>query len=132
MPERRELVGSVHDELTLFARRARGLSQPGGLSLVAYTLLTHVLANPEVRPVDLAGFYRLDKSTVSRQLADLERLGLLERGAHGQPLRVTAAGRAQVRAATTAQRSALEARLQDWDDADVAGFADYLRRFNAG
>jgi DNA-binding MarR family transcriptional regulator len=132
MPVRRELLGSVHDELTLFARRARGLAQGGGLSLVAYTLLTHVLANQDARPVDLAGFYRLDKSTVSRQLADLERLGLLERGAHGQPLRVTDAGRAQVDAATAVQRAALEGRLQDWDDEDVLAFAEYLRRFNAG
>ena len=89
-------IARLYDELAAFARRARWLSAGlhPGLSLVAYTLLSHAAGEPDVRAADLAERYALDKSTVSRQIALLEQQGLLHRsgerpGRRGHVLEVT-------------------------------------------
>jgi DNA-binding MarR family transcriptional regulator len=46
-----------------------------GLSFVAFGVLTYVDSAPSPHAKDLADVYGLDKSTVSRQLADLEAQG---------------------------------------------------------
>jgi DNA-binding MarR family transcriptional regulator len=130
-----DAIDGIHRELNVLARRVRSEAHRlhPDLSFVAYTLLGHVNATGGCRAVDLAGLYQLDKSTVSRQVADLERRGLLERGpgARGQLLRVTAAGRAELAAAAAGQRAALARRLDGWDGADLRAFAGYLERYNA-
>jgi DNA-binding MarR family transcriptional regulator len=136
-PDRRRSVDVIHSELNVFARRVRALVNRlhPDLSFVAYTLLAHVHATGGCRAVELAGHYALDKSTVSRQVTDLERRGLLERTADAdrpgsQVLRVTPAGRQKIEAATGRQRAVLDRRFDDWSEADLATFAEYLRRFN--
>jgi DNA-binding MarR family transcriptional regulator len=125
----------IHRELNTLARRVRAEAHRlhPALSFVAYTLLGHARATGGCRAVDLAALYQLDKSTVSRQVADLERRGLLERapGGRGQRLRVTAAGLAELAAAAAGQREALARRLAGWDEADLRAFAGYLERYNA-
>jgi DNA-binding MarR family transcriptional regulator len=75
-----------------------------------------------------------DHTTVSRQLAKLERLGLISRQADGDDRRVrtaslTAAGDGIVRAITAARRRLLSRALADWSDADRASLAILNRRF---
>jgi DNA-binding MarR family transcriptional regulator len=131
---RDESAGEIHRELNVFARRVRALATRlhPELSFVGYTLLAHVSATGGCRAVDLAGLFQLDKSTVSRQVADLEARGLLEALAEGRgrQLRVTTAGRAELAAAAGRQREALDDRLTGWADEDLRAFAAYLRRFN--
>jgi DNA-binding MarR family transcriptional regulator len=79
--------------------------------------------------------YLLDKSTVSRQVADLEKRGLLERVVDPddrriQTLQVTATGRAKVEAANESLRGMLEERLRGWSSADLGRLAHDLVRFN--
>lgn len=72
---------TIQREMTAFARRARasaGRMHPE-LSLVSYTLLGHLEESGGCRATDLAAHYALDKSTVSRQVAALERTELIER-----------------------------------------------------
>ncbi|MFH8342095.1 MarR family winged helix-turn-helix transcriptional regulator [Streptomyces sp. AM6-12] len=124
--------------MTVFARRARasaGRMHPE-LSLVSYTLLGHLEESGGCRATDLAAHYALDKSTVSRQVAALERAGLIERrpdpaDQRVQVLQLTAAGQEILAQVTRRRRAAFQERLADWPEDDLARFAAYLERYNA-
>jgi DNA-binding MarR family transcriptional regulator len=132
-------AAEVQRELTVFARRVRangGRWHPE-LPFVAHSLLSEIAATDGCRAVDLAQLYRLDKSTVSRQVADLEARGLVVRvpdpaGGRGQLLRASEAGSALLADAARAQREELERRVADWEPGALAQFASLLRRFNTG
>ncbi|MFF9276643.1 MarR family winged helix-turn-helix transcriptional regulator [Streptomyces griseosporeus] len=133
-----EVVETIQREMTIFARRARasaGRMHPE-LSLVSYTLLGHLEERGGCRATDLAAHYALDKSTVSRQVAALERAGLIERRVDAedhrvQVLHLTEAGCRILAQVTESRRAAFRARLADWPEEDLARFADYLVRYNA-
>ncbi|MFF1302309.1 MarR family winged helix-turn-helix transcriptional regulator [Streptomyces sp. NPDC058307] len=124
--------------MTAFARRARasaGRLHPE-LSLVSYTLLGHLEERDGCRATDLAAHYALDKSTVSRQVAALERAGLIERRQDPedhrvQVLHLTAAGRRILGRVTVSRRAAVGERLAEWSQEDLERFAEYLVRYNA-
>ncbi|MEU9558556.1 MarR family winged helix-turn-helix transcriptional regulator [Streptomyces fumanus] len=124
--------------MTVFARRARasaGRMHPE-LSLVSYTLLGHLEERGGCRATDLAAHYALDKSTVSRQVAGLERAGLVERrpdpdDARVQVLDLTETGRNILAQVTVSRRAAFRERLADWPEEDLVRFAAYLERYNA-
>jgi DNA-binding MarR family transcriptional regulator len=129
----------VQRELTVFARRVRALTARlhPELPFVAYSLLSHIEATGGCRAVDLAAHYGLDKSTVSRQIADLERRGLVARapdpaGGRARVLRVSAAGRELLAEADRRHRAELDRRLADWSPREVEVFARLLRRYNDG
>jgi DNA-binding MarR family transcriptional regulator len=135
---RTEDTARLYEELTAFARRARSLSAGlhPGLTLVTYTLLSHVASEPGARAADLAERYALDKSTVSRQVDLLEKQGLLRRagerpGRRGQVLEITPAGTQLLAAAAASLQEKLAARLASWSDHDVATLANLLAQFNA-
>ncbi|MFD7321249.1 MarR family winged helix-turn-helix transcriptional regulator [Streptomyces sp. NPDC059875] len=131
-------VDTIQRELTAFARRARAAAARlhPELPLVSYTLLAHIDDQHGCRATDLAAHYLLDKSTVSRQVAGLEKLGLVERRPDPDDHRVqvlhpTGAG-TRVLASTQASRlAAYQERLKDWSAEDLARFAAYLLRYNA-
>jgi DNA-binding MarR family transcriptional regulator len=125
--------------LTTLARRARDVGDElhPSISLVDYTLLTQIDVTPGMRAADLAAHFCLDKSTLSRQLEQLISAGLLRRdgeqpGRRGYALALTPAGRQRLDAAAQAVRGRLAERLTDWDDRDIAAFAQLLSRFNRG
>ena len=96
---------------------------------------TQVDVEPGMRAADLAAHFGLDKSTLSRQLEQLISAGLLRRdgerpGRRGVVLTLTAAGRQHLDAAGQAVRDRLAERLTDWDDRDIAAFAQLVTRFN--
>ncbi|WP_170102278.1 MarR family winged helix-turn-helix transcriptional regulator [Streptomyces viridosporus] len=133
-----EAVEVIQREMTVFARRARasaGRMHPE-LSLVSYTLLGHLETSGGCRATDLAAHYALDKSTVSRQVAALERSGLVERRADPedqrvQVVRLTRAGRRILARVTESRRAAFAERLADWPEEDLRRFAGYLEHYNA-
>ncbi|MEU6217463.1 MarR family winged helix-turn-helix transcriptional regulator [Streptomyces sp. NPDC047022] len=128
---------TIHRELTAFARRARasaGRMHPE-LSLVSYTLLGHLEESGGCRATDLAAHYALDKSTVSRQVAALERAGLIERRLDPddhrvQVLALTATGTQILAQVTESRREAFRERLLGWAEDDLERFAAYLLRYN--
>lgn len=130
-------VETIQREMTAFARRARasaGRMHPE-LSLVSYTLLGHLEERGGCRATDLAAHYALDKSTVSRQVAALERAGLIERRLDPddhrvQVLHLTPAGSALLVQVTESRRSAFRERLDGWPEDDLTRFAEYLLRYN--
>lgn len=133
-----EAVESIQREMTVFARRARasaGRLHPE-LSLVSYTLLGHLEERDGCRATDLAAHYALDKSTVSRQVAALERAALVERRVDPddhrvQVLHLTETGREILAQVTVSRRAAFKERLADWPEEDLVRFAGYLVRYNA-
>jgi DNA-binding MarR family transcriptional regulator len=127
----------LYQGLGCMVRRSRDLSAElhPRLSLVAYTLLTHIASTPKARAADLAAYFGLDKSTVSRQLDELINDGLLRRageqpGRRGLTLVVTAEGHRELRAAADCVRARLAEWLADWDDQDLAVFARLVTKFN--
>ncbi|MEU7291935.1 MarR family winged helix-turn-helix transcriptional regulator [Streptomyces exfoliatus] len=137
-PPREASVDVIQRELTAFARRARAAAARvhPELPLVSYTLLAHIEEQRGCRATDLAAHYLLDKSTVSRQLAGLEKLGFVERRPapddhRVQVLHPTEAGAKVLAAAQTSRLAAYQERLKDWSADDLAGFAAYLLRYNA-
>ncbi|GHA98494.1 MULTISPECIES: MarR family winged helix-turn-helix transcriptional regulator [Streptomyces] len=136
--EREESLDVIQRELTAFARRARAAAARlhPDLPLVSYTLLAHIDHRQGCRATDLAAHYMLDKSTVSRQVATLEKLGLVER--HPDPddhriqvLHPTTAGVRALASTQASRRAAYRERLGEWTADDLARFAEYLLRYNA-
>ncbi|MFD3723582.1 MarR family winged helix-turn-helix transcriptional regulator [Streptomyces sp. NPDC058671] len=137
-PLREASVDVIQRELTAFARRARAAAARvhPELPLVSYTLLAHIEEQSGCRATDLAAHYLLDKSTVSRQIAALDKLGLVERRPAPDDHRVhvlhpTEAGTTVLTTARTSRRAAYQERLKDWQPEDLARFAAYLLRYNA-
>ncbi|MFD0023067.1 MarR family winged helix-turn-helix transcriptional regulator [Streptomyces sp. NPDC058382] len=136
--EREESLDVIQRELTAFARRARAAAARlhPELPLVSYTLLAHIDDRQGCRATDLASHYMLDKSTVSRQVSTLEKLGLVER--HPDPadhriqvLHPTEAGTRALASTQASRRAAYQERLADWSAEDLDRFATYLLRYNS-
>ncbi|AJF66110.1 MarR family winged helix-turn-helix transcriptional regulator [Streptomyces vietnamensis] len=137
-PPREASVDVIQRELTAFARRARAAAARvhPELPLVSYTLLAHIEEQRGCRATDLAAHYLLDKSTVSRQIAGLEKLGFVERRPAPEDHRVqvlhpTEAGTKVLAAAQTSRMAAFQQRLEDWSAEDLARFAAYLLHYNS-
>lgn len=135
--DREASVETIQRELTAFARRARATAARlhPQLSLVSFTLLAHLAEQRGCRATDLAAHYMLDKSTVSRQVAALERLGFVERRPDPDDQRVhvlhPSAQGYEALASVQASRLALfRERLADWSEEDLATFAGYLERYS--
>jgi DNA-binding MarR family transcriptional regulator len=130
-------VDTIQHELTAFARRARATAarMHPELSLVSYTILAHLEDQQGCRATDLAAYYLLDKSTVSRQVAALEEAGLLERRRDPADHRVhvlhlAPRGVEVLASARTRRRESFRERLADWAPEDLERFAGYLVRYN--
>lgn len=138
MPDRDDSVDTIQRELTAFARRARHKASQlhPDLSLVTYSMLDLVNERGACRGADLAAHFMLDKSTVSRQVGALEKMGLLRREAdpddqRGQLLKLTDAGERILAEAAEQRRVSFAERFRTWNDADLANFAAYLTRYGA-
>ncbi|MEZ0064112.1 DNA-binding MarR family transcriptional regulator [Streptacidiphilus sp. MAP12-20] len=135
---RTESIDSIQRELTAFSRRARALASQihPGMTLVSYAILDHLRECGGCRGTDLATHFLLDKSTVSRQVATLEKLGLVERSPdpedqRGQIIHPSDRGAELLRAAGEQRRQAFLSRLAHWSDEDIDLFAVLLERYNA-
>ncbi len=132
-------VATVFDELTAITRRTAARFRRGAapLSFVDHSMLSFIVHTPRCRATDIAAGFHLNRSTVSRQLAELLELGLVDYApedglpGRGRVLQVTPEGRQQLANSAEAQRRALQQRLEDWSDAEIAALAELLTRFNA-
>ncbi|NED98510.1 MarR family transcriptional regulator [Phytoactinopolyspora alkaliphila] len=129
-------------ELTLLWRRLRWMSVTlarkvdDGLEAPAYGLLGAVHdAGSGVRGGDLAERFGLDKSTVSRQIAQLESLGLVERvtdpdDKRARLIHITDAGRDMVFRLRVARGEWLRTALQPWAESDVERLVALVGKLN--
>jgi DNA-binding MarR family transcriptional regulator len=95
----------------------------GGLDRASIPLLAALEEKDYARPSELAAALELDPSTVSRQLAHLERLGLAERSADqvdGRASRIslTPRGRQNLSTVRDSRAELLEGVFADWAEGD--------------
>jgi DNA-binding MarR family transcriptional regulator len=105
------------------------------LQLAGYAVLLWLAANDYARSADVAAALDLDKGAVSRQIDQLERLGLVERvpDAHDKRahnLVLTAKGSQGVEALQERGRTELQQTLAPWSTKDIDAFVSLLRRYN--
>ena len=136
-----DAFGRLEREIGLLLRRSRAISARlagvlhKDLDGAAYGLLALLQDAGPLRASDLVGRLGLDKSTVSRQVATLVDLGLVERTAdpadgRAQVLTPSAEGSARLARIPTVRRARWEADLADWPASDVAALGELLARLN--
>lgn len=137
-------LADAERELTRFLRRFRAASQTlaetvhpeleaGGYGLLVnlFELLTE---RPDgVRASDLATVLHQHKSTTSRSIGELEKLGLLQRvpdpsDARARLVQFTDTGEHSLRTVRAARRRKLSESLSRWPQDDVEDLARLLRR----
>ncbi len=140
-PARENVTGGtlalLEQELTLLARHQLSSNQHEpdlGLDRSGYQLLTRL----ELGPLSLGGLaeaFKLDVSTVNRQVASLRRKGLVERvgdpdGGLAKLLRPTRSGLALLRKDRKVRHGHVAHVIEDWDPADVERLQELLALFN--
>jgi DNA-binding MarR family transcriptional regulator len=133
-----DLGASLVDLLSFLSspRRDDALLREAGVSLdrALFPLLVRLGARGPLGVAQLADQVGRDHTTVSRQLAKLESLDLVERCETGadrrrRAARLTPGGVKIVQAITLARRRLLSAALAEWSEADRAALAGLNRRF---
>lgn len=127
----------LEQELTLLARHQISGQQSSDLTLdrSGYQLLSRL----ELGALTLGGLaeaFKLDVSTVNRQIAALRTKGLVERvadpdGGLAKLLRPTRRGRTALRKDRETRHGHLEQVVGSWDERDVRRLQSLLARFNA-
>lgn len=107
-----------------------------GLPVTAYAVFLFVFDNGPVRAREVVEAIGVDKATISRQIAQLEDLGLVARSddpsdRRAQTVTVTSEGRSKIDAVAKQRRSQFMERLDDWSAEDLAQFAASLSRYNS-
>jgi len=140
--ERTSPVDLVEHEMMLLGRyrqhceaRAEHLGRPMDRS--AYLVLSCIGAAGPMSIGQLSDAFGLDPSTLNRQTSAAVRAGLVERipdpdGGLARKFRITADGERLLEQQRSAIVRDLTRVLAGWSAADVAAFAEHLRRFNAG
>ncbi|WP_040779405.1 MarR family winged helix-turn-helix transcriptional regulator [Nocardia pneumoniae] len=131
-------VSSVEFETMLLGRH--GLSAvarrgSGHLDRSAYTILSRLRVQGPMSVGELSDAFGLDTSTLHRQTTAMRGAGLIERipdpdGGMARKFRLTAEGERLLEAERAYKIRGLETVLKDWSAADVAAFAEFLKRFN--
>jgi DNA-binding MarR family transcriptional regulator len=128
-------------EIALMLRRSRAISSRlsgelhPDLDGAGYGLLALLEDAGPLRASDLVARLGLDKSTVSRQLASLVDLGLVDRTAdpvdgRAQVLTPSAEGSARLTRIRDARRARWEEDLSDWPADDILRLGELLHRLN--
>jgi DNA-binding MarR family transcriptional regulator len=136
---REDRIRAVYTQMEALSRRAvaRARKSAAPLSFVQHSLLTYIASTPGCRAIDIAGSFRLNRSTVSRQVADLMELDLVDyvsgaqASARGQIIDLTEHGRDLLDRSHAGNRASLEGRLTEFSDAEIDALATALERFNA-
>lgn len=128
-------------EIGLLLRRARAITTKLARELhpdldgAAYGLLALLQDAGPLRASALVTRLGLDKSTVSRQIASLVDLGLVDRApdpvdGRAQVLSPSAEGAARLARIRDVRRARWEEDLSDWPPEDVVALGDLLARLN--
>ncbi|HXW20321.1 MAG TPA: MarR family winged helix-turn-helix transcriptional regulator [Roseiarcus sp.] len=134
----RELHGAVLDIVSAMNRpqRDEALIKAAGIRLdrALFPLLVGIDRFGPIGVVDLADRVGRDYTTVSRQIAKLERLGLAERRGSAADRRVrqaaiTAKGKAMTGRVDAAREKIGRAVFRSWEARDVDELARLMRRF---
>ena len=134
-------IWALESAMTVLLRRARIVANDlardlhPDLESDAYALLSLISQYDSVRSTELTEQYGVGKATLSRQLALLERLGLVDRrpdetDRRASSLALSAEGRRRLDATRGARRSSYRELMASWQARDVAELARLLDRLN--
>jgi DNA-binding MarR family transcriptional regulator len=138
----REQIRALHEALIDIVsvinrpQRDEMMVREAGVALdrALFPLLVVIERRGPIGVVDLADRIGRDYTTVSRQVAKLESLGLVQRQAATADRRVseatvTAKGEAMTGAVDKARERIVGALFATWDDRDVKGLVRLMRKF---
>jgi DNA-binding MarR family transcriptional regulator len=130
-------VDEIETELLLLARWLEAVQrrQRYPMDRAAYLLLRRLDTNGPQRVAELASALGLDGSTVTRQLAALDRAGHIRRSPHPQDARATVVaatpeGRAAMRALRRHRQERIAGHFADWSPAERQELGRVLHRLN--
>jgi DNA-binding MarR family transcriptional regulator len=134
-------IAEVEQQLVSFVRLLRRVNAETArqmhpdLEPSVYGLLVRLSDTGGARVTDLAAYYGVGKPTVSRQVALLERLGMVARAtdpddARASVIALTPQGAERLAAVRSARYERLRALLGEWPEGDLEAFARLLGRFN--
>jgi DNA-binding MarR family transcriptional regulator len=135
-PAKAELTDELNDELTRFVRLLKAAAPTeAGQDRSALQLLSPLMHEGSMRLRDLAEAKGSDASTVSRQVAQLVRAGLIRRDpdpGDGRACRLalTEGGRGVCERMIDARRRAIAEALREWDADRIRDFTRMFRDFN--
>jgi DNA-binding MarR family transcriptional regulator len=140
-PDSHAAYVALEREIALLLRRARAIQGRlagqlhADLDGAAYGLLVLLDDAGPLRASDVVARLGLDKSTVSRQVASLVVLGLVDRApdpddGRAQVLSTSPEGHRRLSRVRDARRERWETDLAGWETADVATLAQLLARLN--
>ncbi|MFF3028186.1 MarR family winged helix-turn-helix transcriptional regulator [Microbacterium sp. NPDC057944] len=138
MDTRRNDSATVLRSLVAISRRGLVDASFGDapLSITDQSIVMAIAERPGIRSIDIARMFRLNRSTVSRQLAGLIALGIVRDTAppsgRGRPLELTPEGMDAYRGTLGALQQIIDQHLARWTDAEVSRFAHDLERFDRG
>ena len=138
---RAEVLGELESEVGVMLRRIRRVIADRAravhvdLAPSSYLMLTYVAENGPMRASEIAEQFDIDKGAISRQVALLERVGLVARepdphDGRAQRLVVTDEGRKRIEDARNGRRRLLREQLDQWPAEEVATLARLLGRYN--
>ncbi|MBB4683998.1 MarR family winged helix-turn-helix transcriptional regulator [Amycolatopsis jiangsuensis] len=136
-----DLIAGLEREFALLVRRDHaasgrlGRDAHPGLNAGAYGLLAHLAEHGPCRPTALAGHIGITAPTVSRQLQQLEELGLTARlpapdDRRAYLVALTGPGRRRVAEVQAVRTRWLGDRLDSWLEHDVRALTELLAKFN--
>ena len=128
-PQRTQAVQDLFEVLIRFSRSLRARGADWGqavrdLTRADIVTLGVLETRGSLRPSRIAAALAVDPSVVSRQLAGLDRLGLVARGTdpddgRAELITITAEGRQRLVEVRTAMCASLAERLDHWDLEDI-------------
>jgi DNA-binding MarR family transcriptional regulator len=139
MTEPPDPYDTVAHQLAVLLRKVRAVSRTAArevhpdLDATAYGLLIRLDETGGARLTDLSAYFAVGKPSLSRQVAFLERLGLVTReespgDRRSARLVLSSQGADRLHAARSSRRGALRAQLEQWPVEDVATFGRLLRK----
>lgn len=134
-------IEALEQQLSMLWRRARSNSYKVArrvhpdMEPAAYGLLVILQREGSMRLTDIAASVGVGKPSVSRQIAMLEQLGLVQKEAdpldgRAQAISLTAAGTRQLVAAQTARKQAFHELMEDWDVSDLTRLGTLIAQLN--
>ncbi|WP_426998844.1 MarR family winged helix-turn-helix transcriptional regulator [Pseudarthrobacter sp. N5] len=133
---------TVEHQMSLLWRRARSVSHQlsrqvhPDMEPAAYGLLSVIRKEGPIRLTELASCIGVGKPSVSRQIAFLERIGLVFKEAdpldgRAQSIRLTPMGEEKMHQVQDARRQVFRERLAEWPMADIQTLAESIAKLNA-
>lgn len=133
---------AVEHQLSLLWRRARSISHHlsrqvhPDMEPAAYGLLSVIRKQGAMRLTELASSIGVGKPSVSRQIAFLERLGLVSKEAdpldgRAQIIRLTPTGEERMHEVQDARREVFRERLGEWPLEELQTLSRYIAKLNA-